>query len=755
MFQFLPAIRIPKLLRPTPLGEAAPEPVPEAFLATELDIGLRNRVHTLARKAGISLEIAERIAENHVAADENARVDISRPNEIPGLRRLILMGPAYFQPTSTQCHAPLTMIGITTQGRLFRRGLYVEGGPPSAKDGLRLARHDPQRLFSGVGAADPALSRHSSSSHGQVRDAFHARMSGTLAGMNELPYGFVCGLEHITRARLARRLALARYAITTALDPDSLKLMRGTALYSTSAAAWLSGNVEPEPVRTGPGRWFGVRLDELNDPALAEARHQALRAYPAMARLFFQRSALRAAVDAREPLGPVIAAELGVDESGVRALHGVTWQMAALRPSEPVPGLVRLAKLPPDFRPTQRSEHRQLPAIAAFGQLMSLSMAQAMRHFAQGGSPYRFASELRRISSGDVEDAAGYIADKLLIPMRLRAIHHLQEAEGIPHPASRIAIGDPQRLFRWGAVRDLLTSMSPKAMFEMSDRWHRNIERHEDRLISLRHEARWPALLGNLDLGPVQVRELTSAEDLRTQGRREGHCVGGYTERILRASRDRVTLIFSIEQGQTVLGTAEIAMSEIKTDDARRSPRWQADMVQNRGRHNGPVSMAAIDAANQVRKALTSLPTERILGHMDALRAIRCNASDFKKLPEHIRAAGYDIWDTAHLDAAWAELSAYLPRSRRKAGLERAISADIAALREAHQRGDQGPSMMEIFRHGRGGLASGGKPRRLRLDPEADRQAIARFLAVPSALREPERPKAPGPDEEEIEWEPF
>lgn len=688
MFRLIPKIPLPRLLR------AGPESIDDGFAAQPLDRGLENRVRTLAAKAGMGAEITDRLAAAHVAADAAARVEVSRPDQVAGLRRLVLMGPAYHQPTSSvtlgfgdepsrrhdDARSPLTLIGVTGEGRLFRRGLYTEEGAPAPREGLRIARHEPERLLPGIGAADPGLNRYNGAASATVRDAVNEVLRGTVSGLtkrerNDLPYRFVTGLEHVTRSRISRRVALARYALNDALDPDLLRLMRGCALQSLREAEWVFGAVSPEPGRPGPGRWFGVPLEELHDRDLSQARVQAVRAYPALAKKLFQDPGLRRAVDSRDPLSPAIARYLRVDEAGVRLLNGVTWQMAGVSPNEPNWGLARLTSVPPDLRPKRRAEHRQLAQIAGFSDLMNEDFASTMRRFGKGGSAYRFGAELNRVAPSDVRDAAEYLVDKLLLPATRHATRRLCEADGRRRPP-------PDGGARGLLVTNLLRGMSVRDLFALSDRWHRNLERHEDRLITFRSDVSWPPFLQTPPSeGEVRVRELTSTDALQRQGRREGHCVGGYSEKVLGAGRGRVTLLFSIERDEEVLGTAEIALrrTEPKRGQVRQDPDWKAEVVQNRSRRNGPVCVEAERAADRVCRALEAAAPERAPSYIEEVEAIRNARRRQRSLPKHLQLAGYDVWEPGRLEAAWDELSGYLPRRVRKAGL-------VSLIRSEEQR---------------------------------------------------------------------
>lgn len=690
MFRLLPKLSLPHILRSHPL-RTRPERIDESFLEQTLDIGLENRIRTLSAKAGLSADVTDRLAAAYVAADESARVEVSRPGQVPGLRRLILMGTAYHRQTTSytipfgdepaeridDTRSPLTLIGVTGDGLLFRRGLYTVDGAPSAKEGMRLARQAPGQLLPGIGAADPGLNRYNGRASVQVKHATEHLLSLTSAALsteerNALPYRFIMGIEHVTLVRVARRVALARYALNDALDPDILRLMRGCALQSLEEAEWVCGAITPEVERTGPGRWFGVPLSDLNDRDLSQTRMQAIRAYPAMAKVLFRDPRLRRAIDDQVPLVPVIAAHLNVEEAGVRLLNGVTWQMAGVRPTSPTHDLAQLAKVPRDLAPARRAEHRQLPLIAAFSTMIAEPFGDTMRRFAKGGSPYRFGEELKRVSPPDVRDAVEYLADKLLMPARLHAIRRLCEADGRKRDCYAGAHTRNQM------VLDLLRTLTVRDMFTLSDRWHRNLERHEDRLVTFRSQVGWPPFLGEVSgRDGVVIRELSGADALHRQGKREGHCVGGYTEKLLRSGPNQISLIFSLERDGEVIGTAEIALrlSRPKGPKGQEERVWGAEVVQNRGRHNDCVCKAADEAAADLCRTLVGEAPERAETYLSSLREVRRIRSRHGSLPAYLKNAGYDLWEKDGLELAWTELSGYLPRGIRRAGLEGLIRA--------------------------------------------------------------------------------
>lgn len=662
-------------------------------------IGLETRIRTLAAKTDIPVAQIEEMAEAYVAAGDDARIDVSRPCEIPGLRRLILLGPLWSPEASSDTfqtglglspyigsHNPgrltsPTLYGVTDAGLLFlhridrtpedRRRVSRAGDFEddtrvlSTAEAFRLAIEAPDRLRRGGQAADIGVNRYSNFRFKLLAGPVRTIITRTLEPIpesrrREVPYGFIRGLEHVTRGFLGRRLALALHALNESIDPDILHLARRCAINSAQGVAWMCGAVEPDMQGPGPGRLLGCHPEAQHDGTLREARLQALRSYPAMGRMIIGSPDLTALIDQRAPLAPAIAARLNAPVSGVKLLSGMTWQMAGVSPSNPRDGLAGIALIPRDLAPSCRAEFRMVPRILEFSTLLCEPMPDVMRRFARGGSPYRFKAELERTSASDIRDALRHVTERLLMPARLRALRDLLETGNF----------SSYRFASWALNRDVHLLwrehgrvMAIRDLFDLSERWHHSFQRHEDRLVTLQVSESWTPLLGEVHVGPAKAREMASLAALKQQGRAQGHCVGGYSETVLRSTGRSIMLIFSLEAGDTVLGTAQIEMKPARTFSG-----WMATIIQNRASHNDQVDAQAEKAARQLCQHLESLPPGKVQAYLDGLAAVRERRARLGDLSIHIQQAGYDIWDDGQFANAWQEMSDYLPRAARKAG---------------------------------------------------------------------------------------
>lgn len=94
-------------------------------------------------------------------------------------------------------------------------------------------------------------------------------------------------------------------------------------------------------------------------------------------------------------------------------------------------------------------------------------------------------------------------------------------------------------------------------------------------------------LIPEMTVDGVTIRELTSAYELKEQGRREGHCVGGYFRRV--ESGECVILSLKSESGDK--STAEIYVRQVNKNDLIKF-----DIIQHQGKFNKSPNQANDDA---------------------------------------------------------------------------------------------------------------------------------------------------------------
>jgi len=207
-----------------------------------------------------------------------------------------------------------------------------------------------------------------------------------------------------------------------------------------------------------------------------------------------------------------------------------------------------------------------------------------------------------------------------------RAAHLLRE-KGVPDPVDAARLGAYIQELNNGEHRlnSVWTNMtgligeghSLKSLRESQVRWHHVRQTFENEVMTSREPLAWLPLIGELDLGQVRAVELTSSAALERQGRREKHCVGGYTGTVMGATSERASLIFSLEKGDRILSTIELVVTRNSWDP--KSINWT--ISQNKAARNAAPEPEAIGAGNALREALSDLPKRRVRDYLSGIQS--------------------------------------------------------------------------------------------------------------------------------------
>lgn len=630
------------------------------------------------REVHKGLEAAQR---NYADYLQTSRVFISEENQVPGFRRLCLLGPAHFNLPDTSA----VVLGVRDDGtpiasRIAPEGSHNSEAPlPSVAAQLEVLLHGREgwKVVPLTAKRDFDLNRHTSA----ARERLEGPLRSVCADITPVKVRYTA--FHILKAKAEQRINLVRWAITRSMDPDVLRMMRGTGLTKMQHGAWLTGS---ENRGGGPAA--------AGDDDRAVARQQAVRSYPILARQMHGNQSLREVIDQRQPLAPAIAHEFYVDEAKTKRLQGLTWQMAGATPRDTTPVIKTLLSLNEAHLPTGRTQHRSLNAIGEFGKtLYSTALPEFLAMLGKDGDPYRFLPKIESHSADDIKDALGYLATKLYYPAALRKVRSVAEEKGVYWDHRHVRNFQIVR----AATDEMLKDIKPKDLFALSERYHRNIQRFEDRIEKLEDGNQWTPYVGTVDLGEgFTARELSSTEALKTQGRNENHCVGGYATKVMKGDLNDATLIFSIEKAGEIRGTVEIEIDRREacvldedgdvTDDTY--PVTAAEQVQHRGYGNRDPEADAQAAAKRLIGMINDHDPrmhDRYVAHLQAVREV---ARQMDQLPSAVREIGFDPWNDEHIADAWEELSVMLPRATRKRGLEAFIeSRDISGHRFAFEIG--------------------------------------------------------------------
>ena len=606
---------------------------------------------------------------------EKSRISISRPNQFPGYRSVVLFNPMFFDHIAYRYHDSniIALVAVTSDGRLnsheFHPAIKGNSFHLSIDEALKLLETDQDKWIVREKNVDMILSGPGSGINEWLQNHKND-LAEAISPFKSVPRkGIIAYLGKLT----GQDFKQARLALRNALDPDVVKTMHGTGLASIKGINWLTGG-------------DGV------PPEIIFARKQAVRAYPILARQFIDvySTTLRDAIDARASLSDAIAAYFNLDKDGqqhkVKRLQGLTWQRADADPYKTEHRIWEILKLPERTVPKTRKQFKQLEIFKSFGHFVfDENLRQTMERLSREGNPWDIIERIEQTSGRNVDDAVDFLAMKLYIPAILNKIGRIADHHGITPPdrltQDRSYPIKSSLIMMTMAKKAIHSSFKVRELLDWSDRYHRNIARYEDRLVTIDLEQDWPGISGTIKCNHGHVaRELTSAKALRIQGRMENHCIGGYLPSVLKGENNRskeIILIFSIEKNGKILSTAEIgcireSCHSIDSETGRKTKTFQikARVIENLAHSNNEPSMDAIRIAKQVIKQLEQIKPNAWKSYLDGLEHSKAEQGWISGIDAHIRNCGFDPFDRAMMERVWAELKPALPRSLRKEKLD-------------------------------------------------------------------------------------
>ena len=633
-------------------------------------------IRTLGERAKLDDQTIDGLQEGYAEQFSRFGAFISKPDQVPGYRRVVKLDPGWqLSPGS-----PLNvLLAVDHDGRMSGRVMAdLDDGHPSVMDMLELGEPwggslgEPSTLGDlnryAKGYRDMPLRLASSFRGGMVR----------AASAGALPKSFTGTVHGMILRRMQTAHRIAAWALLDALDPDMRRHMRSVHQVNVEAALWLSGNSKPaEPAK--------ARL-------LARNRLQACRAYPLMSERFIC-GEMSEAIDHGLPLAPAIEERLQVSRDEVRLLQGLSWQKLGLGFRVETSQIVQAIRAASIVGGLSRENSRNLWRIQTVAAKFALSKDEVLTKIrsASDGNGKIDWEKIAKLT--DAADMVEYLADKLYVPAALiglrarlegRAGQSGQSADRAAGPSGtvwkHVSIAPETLVIENHAHREAFRTMSLKDLLAASDRWHRSLPAHDSRIVKLRTGVRWKGLLPEIACGNAMVgRELISSDALSLQGQMEGHCVGGYDGHVVNSSDRRITLIYSIERNGEIAGTLELG-SQRQEVSPGGAARHVFGISQLRGKRNSQVPAEVEDAAERIRTALNALEPEDVTAYLQELGHARHQRQGQTALMKDLAAAKYDFWDRSQLEAAWSELSHYLPRAIRKAGLDAMIEACGAEL---------------------------------------------------------------------------
>lgn len=692
-------------------------PLSEAALADPVIMGLDPRFrlrradrdpesYTLFRtcieKAGLfdsipnSSEIAiAKLGNAYTKHLANNRMFISQKNEFEGLRRLMVFGRDVMKTagtfiitiddrgilrssaiTQTDPDAERTVESIAEVLELMRHGIQGWDVRPEGihfdlnkrtKSARRMVHESTDWLPHiswdlKLDPLDESLTRNKKlarSTRQEINKSVHrtnGQIRGILRGHHERSHNFI------------------RWAITDSLDPEILRIMRGTTRTSITDCIRLCAT-EHDTV---------VTAESQERAKLSMYRMQAVKAFPLLSGTFLRKPEYQRDIDAGHPLVPIIAEDFGVSEKVVKRLQGLTWQKASVSPNSYGHRLRQIFALPEHHQPVMRRDYRDISLIAEFGSVIfNESLPKVMERLSASQNPFLLTEKLRENPPHDIMDSVNFLARKLYLPAMMHRAMQFAKERDLDLDSDPVVGRD--------LVQGIVSQFKIKDLLELNERYHRNIQRYEDRINKLEDGNAWPAFIGEMNLeSGVTAREITSSDRMAYQGRHENHCVGGYVSQVLNAHPQNATFIFSVEDRTGILSTVEI---RVRTEDVKRKlqggadgeyhyvTKLQANIKQHRAKHNLNPSGLAEKAAKMIAERIEEVDVDDFTTYLRNLDRHNTVQKEVQKIPPYVRDAGYSPFRKDHLEEAWAELSALLPRSIRKKGLDAFIaSADLKEM---------------------------------------------------------------------------
>ena len=594
---------------------------------------------------------------------EQTRMFISRPNQVPGYRTFIIIGPGIRYPNDYYTSV-IDVIAVTADRRLVMESIIGDFGTDSSVSSI-IATFN--RLISGkFNEGEKSGIFGCPLDLSGVKTIYSQNCGQELDLEPFLHNPYICGkISEIINREIKNHLTLAYDTLCNALDRDVLTTILDTGILSFEQGKWLTG---------GDGVSREIIL----------ARQQAVHAYPILATYFSADvyNSMHQAIDNRTSLSDAIAIYFETDTCRVKRLQGLTWQHAATVPNGPKLSsrIQDILEFPEGTVPKTPDQFRKLDIIREFGRFVfSTGLCDTMRRLSEHGNPWRFIDRIEQTSGRNVVDAIDFLIRKLYIPAAINKIDAIVDHDG--NIANFISISESDTSFADHFLNEIRAIFKPGQLLDWSERYHRNIARYEDRLDTVSSEQTWPGFFDSIDFGNGCIaRELTSAQALRIQGKVENHCIGGYLSKVLSGeSRDReFTLIFSIEKNNVIRSTAEIkCVREADLENPDRISHLHARVQQNLAHSNKDPSDDAVRTADRIVEKLKTVDSDTCQAYLDGLNRARLEYARESDIEEHIRFCGFDPLDRTMMERAWEELSLALPRSRRKEGLGKFIDRTL------------------------------------------------------------------------------
>ena len=624
--------------------------------------------HPQYQENRLLLEHARQVYDEYL---ENSRILTCQNGEIPGYRVVVIPGPA----VSGGNNRRIDIIAVDDESRLLAGTIEAEHEDiapiNSVAEALRIFRTGREGWIIGDETFLPDLNIHQGiyiedkvidkifkwvrTLQKTLEIEIEARQKQSFASNTSRSFSpnKILMIEEILFSRLTIYLKPVQLLVFNALDKkikqsiEKSSLKKRTELMNLDYLCWFTG---------GDGASRKTIL----------ARQQAVQAYPVLADKFFKTKYFRETIDAEKSLSSAIANYYGVQRHLTNRLHDQTWNSIGFAYLGIDDLVLTILDLPEHIVPNTTIQFVNFHDVIRFGfniidqiAINGEDRAKILRRWVGTINSWQITDRTNKSCSPDVFDAVDFLAMKLLVPATLQKIRQITGTD-------RIFCGPGFEEIKFAVQQEILMTFKIRELLDLSDRYHKNITRYEDRLDTIFINRTWSGFVETLDLGNgYTARELTSSKQLKIHGRKEDHCVGGYVSRVLDGCSQGATLIFSIENGDHVLSTAEISCRMSNTANLLRMT-----VCQNRGRGNKPGTGEADIMVDRVIAELEKIKPDVFKSYLDGLMAVRLEKQSDPLFNEYVQGCRFNPWNRNLLEQAWKEISPVLSRQMRRAGLD-------------------------------------------------------------------------------------
>jgi hypothetical protein len=460
--------------------------------------------------------------------------------------------------------------------------------------------------------------------------------------LNRAFYAFRSTLTKFERRRLSASLKKFRQH----LDPEALKIMHQTGFLRISDYNWLQGD--------------GDRTRRLY-------RMQAASDYPLFLGYMRKRDDVTDKIDGGESVARILAGTKGA-ETIVRRMRKLHWQRAGSQARRsPHSLMLKLQDIPGNWIPRSKAEFRAFDFVMghpvdALAQALGRDRKDVISQL--GGKWIKMSELFLRVPPQGIQDLTRDFCNKVIAPYLAQQV---LEAVGRTELAEAALSADSGLMaFLYDVAHDrrlrdaFFGDCGIQKVLAATDRWHHALPRLQECLNDgdPDESTRWAALSDDFaDRSGIRIVSLTSERELRDEGARMDHCVGGYAYSCLHHSH-----ILSLRDPQGGrLSTAEL----VETGN----PKQPLRINQHFGPRNSPPPEKARRALDAFLRHL-SKPEHRpdwaqIERRRDEVRR------EFEARSGGIGAiVGYDPFDRKKSRHAFEMYKEFMPGPGRKQNLE-------------------------------------------------------------------------------------